>query len=90
LITYQRPRAAKPAESPHVQGFMPSTAIRYIHYDEAAHELRVGFVDGDDYAYEQVEPETYAAFRQARSKGGFFARKVRGRYPFRRLSHHRP
>jgi hypothetical protein len=80
----------KPSESPNVQGPMPSTAIRFIHYDEAAHELRVGFVDGDDYAYEEVEPATYQDFKQARSKGGFFASRVRGRYPFRRLTHRQP
>jgi hypothetical protein len=69
---------------------MPSSAIRYIHYDEEHRELRVGFVDGDDYAYDGVEPRTYADFRAARSKGRFFAARVRDHYPYRRVRRREP
>ena len=64
---------------------MPSSAIRYIAYDEARRELQVGFVDGGDYAYEGVEPQVHRAFRQAPSKGRFFAQEIRGHYPYRRV-----
>ncbi|WP_348627461.1 MULTISPECIES: KTSC domain-containing protein [unclassified Mesorhizobium] len=45
--------------------------------------LSVWFVpSGDRYDYEQVEPETHAAFKAARSKGRFFNEFVRDRYSF--------
>jgi hypothetical protein len=64
---------------------MPSTAIRHLSYDEVTRTLFVTFVDGDLYAYLDVPPKVYAEFRAARSKGGYFARKVRNGYAYRKL-----
>jgi hypothetical protein len=64
---------------------MPSTAIRSLSYDDQTGTLFVTFVDGDLYAYSDVPPALYEAFRRARSKGRFFAARVRNRYPYRRL-----
>ncbi|WP_352763530.1 KTSC domain-containing protein [Mesorhizobium sp. M0847] len=62
---------------------MPSTAIRNTHYDPSTKILSVWFVpSGARYDYEEVEPETYAAFRAAFSKGQFFNEFVRDRYRF--------
>ena len=67
---------------------MPSTAIRNTHYDPSSRILSVWFVpSGDRYDYEAVEPETYAAFRAASSKGRFFNKFVRDRYKFRLVEH---
>lgn len=65
---------------------MPSTAVRRLSYDHETRTLFVVFVDGDLYAYRDVEPELYTAFMKATSKGGFFARHVRGRYPYAKLA----
>ena len=59
---------------------MPSAVIRRIEYDEAQRELRVTFVSGDVYAYEEVPQAAYAAFRGAFAKGVHFSRHVRNRY----------
>lgn len=64
---------------------MPSTAIRSLSYDDATRTLFVTFVDGDLYAYLGVPPKVYADFRAARSKGGYFARRVRNGYAYRKL-----
>ncbi len=61
---------------------LPSSAIRALSYDAQTRTLFVTFVDGDLYAYRGVEPEAYAAFQAAPSKGRFFARRVRGRYGY--------
>ncbi|WP_140536994.1 KTSC domain-containing protein [Mesorhizobium sp. B1-1-8] len=63
---------------------MPSTAIRNTYYDPSTKTLSVWFVpSGNRYDYEEVEPETYAAFKAASSKGRFFNEFVRDRYKFR-------
>jgi hypothetical protein len=65
---------------------MPSTAIRRFSYDEETQTLFVTFVDGDLYAYRGVAREVHHAMRAAYSKGRFFARRIRGRYPYAKLS----
>ena len=64
---------------------MPSTAIRQITYDDLSHTLFVTFIDGDLYAYLDVEPQIYADMQRATSKGRFFAYRVRNRYPYRKM-----
>ena len=64
---------------------MPSTAIRTLSYDDETATLFVTFIDGDTYAYFEVPPSVHRDFRAARSKGGFFARKVRNRYRYQRV-----
>ena len=64
---------------------MPSTAIRTLSYDDETATLFVTFIDGDDYAYFEVPPQLAHDFRAARSKGRFFARRVRNRYRYQRV-----
>ena len=64
---------------------MPSTAIQRVSYDDQTNTLFVTFIDGDTYAYFDVPARAYESFRRARSKGGFFARQVRGRYRYEKL-----
>lgn len=64
---------------------MPSTAIQSLSFDDVTKTLFVTFVDGDLYAYFDVPPRVYGSFRSARSKGGFFARNIRGRYRYQKL-----
>ncbi|OHV87391.1 KTSC domain-containing protein [Mesorhizobium sp. ORS 3428] len=67
---------------------MPSNAIRNTRYDPSTRVLSVWFVpSGDHYAYEEVEPEIYAAFKAAPSKGRFFNKYVRNRYRFHLVAH---
>src|SRR4051812_1251565 len=57
---------------------MPSTVIRNTKYDPATRTLSVWFVPtGHRYDYEDVDPETYAAFRKSSSKGVFFNEFIR-------------
>jgi hypothetical protein len=67
---------------------MPSTAIRNIRYDPSRRILSVWFVpSGDRYDYEGVEPEVYAAFKAASSKGQFFNECVRDRFRYHLVEH---
>ena len=64
---------------------MPSTAIQTFSYDEQSRTLFVTFVDGDLYAYLDVEPRIFTEMQTSASKGRFFAYKIRNRYRYRKL-----
>ncbi|MEO6339223.1 MAG: KTSC domain-containing protein [Caulobacteraceae bacterium] len=62
-----------------------SSAVREIDYDPATERLRVRFVSGARYVYQDVPAKVGRAFLAAASKGRYFAAKVRDRYAYRRL-----
>lgn len=63
---------------------MPSSVIRHFDYDPAAHRLDVLFVSGNRYSYFDVPERTVQAMRKTVSKGSFFNRRIRNRFPFAR------
>lgn len=65
---------------------MPSSVIRFFRYAPDARELKVTFVSGRLYVYEDVPPEVAAAFMEARSKGAFFNHEIRDRYVYRHVT----
>ena len=66
---------------------MPSSVIRFFRYAADTRELKVTFVSGRLYVYEDVPPEVAAAFRGSRSKGTFFNHEIRDRYAYRDITH---
>jgi lysyl-tRNA synthetase class 2 len=62
-----------------------STAISEIDYDPARAKLLVRFTSGERYVYVGVPAEVCRSFVEADSKGRFFQREIRDRYPFNRL-----
>ena len=66
---------------------MPSSVIRFFRYAPDTRELKVTFVSGRLYVYEEVPAEVAAAFKEARSKGSFFNREIRDRYAYRDITH---
>lgn len=65
---------------------MPSSVIRFFRYSPDTRELKVSFVSGRLYVYENVPPEVAAAFRNAYSKGTFFNHEIRDRYAYRDIT----
>jgi hypothetical protein len=65
---------------------MPSTAIRHFAYDADHELLTVTFVTGRRYVYAGVPADVYEAMRRAFSKGSFFNRRIRDRFPFAELT----
>ena len=65
---------------------MPSSVIRTFSYEPEAHRLLVTFVNGRRYSYAGVPPEVFEEMTRAFSKGTFFNRRVRARYPAARES----
>jgi hypothetical protein len=64
---------------------MPSTVIRSHSYDAASKTLFIIFTSGEPYAYLGVPAEVVEGLKTAPSRGRYFARHIRGRYPYRRL-----
>ena len=77
---------AAPTDDPweHSGGFA-STNISAFRYDKSTDTLQVDFVDGDTYEYYNVPPSVNRAFQAAASKGEFFARNIKGRYPYEQV-----
>lgn len=65
---------------------MPSTAIRHFSYDGEHELLMIEFITGRRYIYTGVPAEVHDSMCRATSKGGFFNRRIRDRYPFAELT----
>ena len=63
-----------------------SAAVRAIDYDPPQRRLSATFTSGERYAYRDVPRRVHRAFLEASSKGRFFQAKIRGRYPYEKLS----
>jgi KTSC domain len=61
---------------------MPSSVIRRFRYDETRHELAITFVSGKIYVYFEVPEAVVQELAAAPSKGQFFNRNIRDRYPY--------
>lgn len=62
-----------------------SSEIEWIGYEQKKNMLRVEFIAGSIYQYEQVPETLFQAFLEAPSHGRFFDTQVKGRYPYRRI-----
>ncbi|RWN25291.1 MAG: KTSC domain-containing protein [Mesorhizobium sp.] len=66
---------------------MPSTSIRKTEYDPERKVLSVWFVaSGKRYEFEEVPPETFAAFKAAFAKGRYFNEHIRNRFRYRQVA----
>ena len=69
-----------------MSGAMPSYVIRALAYDAGRTELTVTFTSGRIYVYALVPSALAAALEAAASKGAFFNKHIRDRYPFRKAA----
>ena len=65
---------------------MPSTVIRRFGYDTDSKDLWVEFVSGRRYVYAPVPEDVAKAFGTAFSKGTYFNRRIRDRFPMREVT----
>lgn len=63
-----------------------STNVRSVGYDASSGTLQIAFHSGSLYEYTGVPAQLYAALIAARSKGGFVAQYIKGRYPYRKIA----
>ena len=59
-----------------------STALASIGYEPESRTLEIEFRSGSVYRYFEVEQEVYERLLVATSRGRFFSRHIRDRYPY--------
>jgi KTSC domain-containing protein len=64
---------------------LDSTTLAAVAYDDRRGELQLDFRDGTRYAYSGIAPELFRHLLCATSKGSFFNRYIRGRFPYGKL-----
>jgi lysyl-tRNA synthetase, class II len=77
--------AAEPVDPWEVTPCPGSSNIAEFRFDKTTDTMQVDFVSGDTYEYYNVSPATNRAFQAAPSKGEFFARSIRNRFPYEKL-----
>jgi len=65
---------------------MPSTVVSSIHYNAATSTLRVMFVSGMIYEYENVPEEIYKELKKSSSKGTYLNQHIKGTYDYKKLN----
>lgn len=61
-----------------------STTLASATYNHRQYQLQVDFRDGSRYTYSAVAPEVFRDLVISLSKGKFFNRYIRGRFPYAR------
>lgn len=65
---------------------MPSSVIAHIAYDLERQVLQITFVSGSIYAYYKVPDDVFLELMQARSRGSYLNRRIKGNYAYKKLS----
>ena len=81
------PETTRPVPDWEILSTPNSTCFTIISYCEATMELKVQFREsGAWYVYYDVGPMTWAVFKRADSKGGYFNEYIKGNYEYKRLN----
>lgn len=62
-----------------------SSNIEKIGYDPHDNDIHVIFRGGGHYVYHDIPYELYEDFRDAKSKGSFHAKHIKGRFKFTKI-----
>ena len=68
-----------------VCNYVSSSNLRQVCYDQQVSVLEITFHGGGKYRYSGVPQQVYAGLMTAASHGKYFARFIKGRYPFLRV-----
>lgn len=63
-----------------------SSNLARVGYDVKEKKLTVEFKRGGTYRYDSVEEYEYVGLLKAGSVGKYFAQRIKGRYPFEKLT----
>ncbi len=64
---------------------MPSSVVSSIKYDAPTATLRIFFVSGRIYDYEDVPEDVFTAMKSAFSKGTYFNDYIKNNYRFKKI-----
>ena len=68
-----------------VCNYVSSSNLSKVCYDGQVALLDITFHSGGEYRYSGVPQQIYAGLMSAASHGKYFARFIKGRYPFSRI-----
>lgn len=63
-----------------------SSNLAAVAYDEDSKSMRVRFVSGDVWEYDEVSPQKHKGLMGAPSAGKYFNSQIRGSHPGRKVS----
>ncbi|RZL36701.1 MAG: KTSC domain-containing protein [Pedobacter sp.] len=64
---------------------MPSSVINFFSYDEKSSTLKITFVTGMVYCYQNVPKKTFEMLKIAGSKGRYFNHYIKDKFKFKKL-----
>lgn len=64
---------------------MPSTVVAFMKYDPNSLQLKVKFISGSIYEYQQVPETIYQQMKISHSKGKFLNLYIKAQYEFKKL-----
>ena len=64
---------------------MPSTVISAMQYNLESATLKIIFVSGTIYEYQNVPPDKYEAMKTTGSKGKFLNKYIKGYHSFKKI-----
>jgi hypothetical protein len=65
--------------------YVRSSLLLTVGYDEGDSLLEIQFKNSGTYRYEGVPSSVYQGLMAAESKGSYFDKNIRNKYPFRKL-----
>lgn len=65
---------------------MPSSVIRHFKYDEQSHTLKIIFVTGMEYQYQNVPEKIFQMLKIAGSKGRYFNHYIKDKFKFKKIN----
>jgi KTSC domain len=64
---------------------LDSTTLMAATYNEHRETLQLDFRDGTRYLYSRIPPTLFRELLNAASKGSFFNRRIRSRFPYAKI-----
>ena len=68
---------------------MPSSVIAAMHYQKTTSTLRITFISGMVYNYQNVPEEIYIVMKECHLKGTFLNTVIKGSYAYENAGHQR-
>jgi len=65
---------------------MPSTVVASVKYEPRSRTLRVIYISGLVYDYQDVPEEVYLEMKSSSSKGSFLNQRIKGKYQFEKVN----
>jgi hypothetical protein len=65
---------------------MPSSVIKYFNYNADNATLRIHYVSGMVYEYFKVPEAVFNALTQAKSKGTYLNKFIKGRFEYKKVA----